>query len=119
MGQLCTSSVPSIIDIIGCDITIEDIQSVKKELVNQYFDLKKEVNNYIDWNESPLTRFCRRGNLLIVKLLFLIGADCTKLYTFDFPMLAAAHGDHLDICQWLFEYGGNAKDQVNKELSDG
>jgi len=53
----------------------------------------------------------------------LIGADCTKLcenkIRYWFPMLAAAEGGHLDICQWLFEYGGDAKYQINKETNDG
>ena len=31
-------------------------------------------------------------------------------------MLAAAEQGHLDICKWLFEYGGDAKYQINKEI---
>jgi len=70
---------------------------------------------------TPLIYFCRTGNLLVIKVLFLIGADCTRLCErqFWFPMLAAAHYGHLDICKWLFKYGGDAKYQINKETSDG
>jgi len=59
--------------------------------------------------------------LLIIKVLFLIGADCTKLSTNGnwFPMYAAAQRGHLDICKWLFEYGGDAKYQINKETITG
>ena len=136
-------SVPSIIDIIGCDCTIDDVQSVKQELINHKFDLNKDVNknqtiattsnmgqtiaitsnrgSSYNWDVSPLLYFCRRGNLLIVRLLFLIGADCTQLGTCDylFPMLAAAQHGHLDICKWLFVYGGDAKYQINKEAYFG
>jgi len=52
----------------------------------------------------------------------LIGADCTKFRTlgtfrYRFPMLAAAERGHVDICQWLFKYGGDAKYQINTETS--
>jgi len=70
---------------------------------------------------TPLIYFCRTGNLLVIKVLFLIGADCTRLCErqFWFPMLAAAHYGHLDICKWLFKYGGDAKYQINKETITG
>jgi len=69
---------------------------------------------------TPLIHFCSAGNLLIIKLLVLIGADCTKLCKNSwFPMLAAAAQGHLDICKWLFKYVGDAKYQINKETSDG
>jgi len=124
-GTTQLRSVPSIIDIIGCDITIENIQSAKQELINQKFDLKLDVNNNQDISTlivtTPMIHFCSAGNLLIVKLLFLIGADCTQLSVgrFWFPMLAAAARGHLDICKWLFKYGGHAKDQINKETPFG
>jgi len=117
-------SLPSIIDSVGCDITIEDIQSTKQELINQRFNLKKDVNTiqqalpHPPFQVDPLTHFCILGNLLIVRVLFLIGADCSQLRNrgpYRFPMLAAAHCDHLDICKWLFEYGGDAKYQINTE----
>jgi len=35
-------------------------------------------------------------------------------------MFAAAKQGHVDICKWLFEYGGDAKYQINKEtISEG
>ena len=40
-------------------------------------------------------------------------------YHIWFQMYAAALRSHLDICQWLFEYGGGAKYQINKETIDG
>ena len=120
--------LPSIKDIIGCDITIDDIQLAKRELINRKVDLKMNVNEnqrlpifdlIYSGSVSPLHHFCKFGNLLIVRLLFLIGADCTQLCYDFFPMLVAAQCTHLDICQWLFEYGGDAKSQINKETSDG
>ena len=117
--------ISSIIDIIGCDITIDDIQTTKQELIKQKFDLRKDVNKSQVvsrfYEVTPLIHFCWTGNLLIVKLLFLIGADSTKLneYRYRFPMYAAAVEGHLDICQWLFEYGGDAKYQINKESNLG
>ena len=51
----------------------------------------------------------------------MIGDNCTKLSkdNYWFPMLAAADGDRLDICKWLFEYGGDAKYHFNKETNFG
>ena len=124
----CTTTklpVPSINNIVGCDITIENIQSTKRELINQGFDLKMDVNKSQKsrWlnNITPLIFFCSAGKLLIIKLLFLIGANCTKLCKngYWFPMLAAVQYDHLDICKWLFKYGGDAKYQINKETNLG
>ena len=74
--------VPSIIDMVGCDITIEDIQSAKQELIEQKADLNLDVNK---WQKlpplfgaiTPLVHCCWTGNLRIVKVSFLIGADCT------------------------------------------
>ena len=65
--------------------------------------------------------FFGKGNLLIVRLLYMIGDNCTKLSkdNYWFPMLAAADGDRLDICKWLFEYGGDAKYHFNKETNFG
>ena len=34
-------------------------------------------------------------------------------------MLAAAEGGQLHICQWLFEYGGDANYQINKATRAG
>jgi len=121
----CTTSqlrLPSIIDSVGCDITIDDIQSTVRELIKEGFKLKKDVNKiqkalpHPPFQVDPLTHFCVDGNLLIVRVLFLIGADCSILRNdgpYRFPMLAAAHQGHLDICKWLFEYGGDAKYQIN------
>ena len=81
-------NVSSISDIVGCDITIEDIQLAKQEMINQKADLTMDVNERqqltaprtsYDWRVTPLIHFCKKGNLLIVRLLFLIGADCTQL----------------------------------------
>ena len=129
----CTTTqlrvLPLIIDSIGCDITIEDIQAAKRELSNGGIDLQQDINERqtispFTGTVTPLIYFLRRGNLLIVKLLFLIGADCTKLSNngnFEnwFPMLTAVAAGHLDICQWLFKYGGDAKYQINKETRYG
>ena len=117
----------SIIDLVGCDITIDNIQQAKQTILRIKFDLKEDVNKYqkipsfIGIPFTPLIYFCKTGNLMIVRLLFLIGADCTKLCKFGdhFPILAAAENDHLDICKWLFEYGGDAKYQINKKSSGG
>ena len=102
---------PSIIDSVGCDITIEDIQLAKRELSNKGVDLKMDVNksqllsrdNNCYWVVTPLIHFCWTGNLLFVKLLFLIGAKCTRISKINwFPMLSAVQGGRLDICQWIF-----------------
>eukprot|EP00751_Fragilariopsis_kerguelensis_P005672 CAMPEP_0170792294 /NCGR_PEP_ID=MMETSP0733-20121128/21788_1 /TAXON_ID=186038 /ORGANISM="Fragilariopsis kerguelensis, Strain L26-C5" /LENGTH=292 /DNA_ID=CAMNT_0011140655 /DNA_START=157 /DNA_END=1035 /DNA_ORIENTATION=+ len=117
--------LPSIIDIIGRDITIDDIQLAKQELINKGFDLKKDVNQnqtlppFLLINDLPLIRFCSEGNLLIVQLLFLIGGDCTKLCHLMSPMYVAAAGCHLYLCKWLVEYGGDAKYQINNEANNG
>jgi len=120
--------VPSIIDSIGCDITLDDIQSAKQELLNKGVDLKMDVHQKqklrredgVNWEFTPLHHFCWTGNLVFVRFLVLIGADCTELDKFGwYPMLVAANKGHLDICKWLFEYGGGAKDQINKEASHG
>ena len=122
---------PSIIDIDGFDITIEDIQLAKRELIIQEVDLNIDVTKKQkfakpgDWCVTqwftPLIHFCFTGNLLLTKILFLISADCTELSEdfYWFPMLAAAQGRHLDICKWLFVFGGDAKYQINKETSCG
>jgi len=111
-------------DIVGCDITLKDIRVAKQDMINLKYDLEKDVNKsqklrYIE--TTPLHHFCGIGRLLMIKLLFLIGADCTQLCKdrLQFPMLVAAQLGYLDICKWLFKYGGNAKYQINKETSDG
>ena len=114
-------NVPSISDIVGCDITINDIQSTKEELTKFGVDLKKDVNVILIGSLTPMILFCWVGNLLVIKVLFLIGANCTQLCINDyrFPMLAAAEEGYLDICKWLFEYGGDAKYQINREATGG
>ena len=115
--------VPSTINIIGCDVTLENIQFVKQELINEKVDLKMDVNKFqklYDWTGrartgSPLFHFQRLGNLLVIKVLLSIGADWFQKHGCHFPMLIAATYGHLDICKWLFEYGSDAKYQINKE----
>ena len=73
---------------------------------------------------TPVIYFCIFGNLRVVRLLFMIGGYCTQVRqclseNYFFPMLVAAKHGHLDICKWLFEYGGDAKYQINKETIVG
>ena len=62
--------VPSISDIVGCDITIEDIQSAKQTMIKQKVDSKIDVNESQKltptWNDNnyvttPMIHFCRSG----------------------------------------------------------
>ena len=80
-------SVRSISYFVRCDITIDDIQQVKQESINQKVDLKMDVNESQKLTaptyhlEVPsLLHFCKTGNLMIIKVLFLSGANCTQLY---------------------------------------
>ena len=71
---------------------------------------------------TPLIFFAREGNLTMCRYLSARGADCRKVTAGNrsmqalgrvSPMLAAASKGNIDVCDWLFRYGG-AKDDLRR-----
>ena len=66
----CTQlpSVRSTSDLVGCDITIDDIQQAKQTMLSMNIDLKDDVNKWQNrYGTTPLIHFCSTRDLLIVK----------------------------------------------------
>ena len=55
----------------------------------------------------PMIYCCRIGDLKMCRYLLSKGASTTATSTNGtwFPMFAAAHGGHLDVCKWLYVHG--------------
>ena len=59
---------------------------------------------------KPMGYFAQKGDLLMMRWLYVNGADTRDVDLFIyFPMFAAARRGHLDVCKWLFDHGA-AKD---------
>jgi len=54
---------------------------------------------------KPMGYFAERGDLPMMRWLYVNGADTRDLGLNNFPMFYAAQGNHLDVCKWLFAHG--------------
>ena len=96
---------------------MEDEATARKKLEEVGFDPEK-VNRtkmrpfdqempYTTWQTSPMTHFCRAGDLPMCRFLLAKGASITKASDdgWWFPMIAAVRGGQLHVCKWLLDNG--------------
>lgn len=128
-------AIQQVVDVdVGSDNTfgpfkVETIERAVQEMKDAKFDLNKgiddEQRNIVGWwcsvEVTPMIFFSDKGDVGMVLLLLLLGASGTKLagYNSWFPMYAAARGGHLQVLQLLYECGGDAKYDINKENCNG
>ena len=60
----------------------------------------------VDTSITPMGYFAWKGDLLMMRWLYVNGADTLSVYVVAyFPMRLAAINGNLDVCEWLFEHG--------------
>ena len=58
---------------------------------------------------TPMSYFSRKGDLPMMRWLYMKGADTRdEDEGFWFPMYAAAYRGHLECCKWLYEHGASS-----------
>ena len=77
-----------------------------------------DENEDDDNSITPMGHFAKKGDLLMMRWLYVNGADTRDVnVAIHFPMYLAAVGGNNEACKWLYEHGA-AKD-VNRRTSSG
>ena len=113
-------------EIVAFGGPMDDEETARRKLEEVGFDPDRpvdstsviEVEGYPD-GYLPMPYFCIAGDLMMCRYLLSKGASTTQGWVDDYddddisrggnlycsPMYAAAHGGHLEVCKWLYEYG--------------
>ena len=69
-------------------------------------DNVRDVKRYLPDTITPMGYFARKGDLAMMRWLYVNGADTRdEDAPTNFPMYRAAYHGHLDTCKWLFDHG--------------